>query len=65
MYESPRRTQVGPGHGPLNKVILAEDPDVTVSACGRKIIAPGLEKCDKSLINAEKMTVSENLPIPA
>jgi hypothetical protein len=65
MYVSPGRTRVGPGHGPLNKVILAEDPHVIVSAYGRKIIAPGLEKCDKSPIHAEKMTVSDNLPIPA
>jgi hypothetical protein len=38
---------VGPGHGPLNKVILAEDPDVIVSVYGREIIAPGLEKSGK------------------
>jgi hypothetical protein len=49
----------------LNKVILAEDPDVIVSVYGREIIAPGLEKSGKSPIHAEEMTVSENLPIPA
>jgi hypothetical protein len=47
MYVSPGRTRVDPGHGPLNKVILAEDPDVIVSVYGREIIAPGLEKSGK------------------